>query len=68
MKYYQYMVLLIACMLTGITYAQTDRQFIRMVINYFTVRILSRLKLNIVKQFLKILIISKHFIILVQLC
>ena len=29
MKYYQYMVLLIACMLTGITYAQTDRQFIR---------------------------------------
>ena len=29
MKYYRYMVLLIACMLTGITYAQTDRQFIR---------------------------------------
>ena len=29
MKYYQYMVLPIACMLTGITYAQTDRQFIR---------------------------------------
>ena len=60
MKYYQYMVLLIACMLTGITYAQTDRQFIRNGNKLF--------HSHIVKQFLKILKISKHFIILVQLC